>query len=129
MLLNIVIMLCVITPGLIYFLTAFDYLFPFSTTPVPWKVGFFFFLASSWVLFASLYLRGLQKIKTLPGVFCGTLVPLGRAGGLAVFYTPLLTRAWVTELAMSSTESLATLCNLSESCFTFFIMEVFCRVG
>lgn len=130
MLLNIVIMLCVITPGFIYFLTTFDYLFPFSATPVPWKVGFLFFFPGFFLgpFCFSLPERAAKDI-TLPGVFCGTLVPLGRAGRLVVFYTPLPTRAWVTELAMSSTESLAMLCNLSESCFTFFIMEVFCRVG
>lgn len=118
MLLTIVIMLYVITPGLIYFLNTVDYLFPFSPTPVLWKVVFCFSLPER-----------AAKDVTLPGVFCGTLVPLGRAGGLAVFYTSLPTRAWVTELAVSSTESLAMLCNLSGSCFTFFQMEEFCRVG
>ena len=100
MLLNIVIMLCVITPGFIYFLTTFDYLFPFSAAPVPWKVGFLFFFPGFFLgpFCFSLPERAAKDI-TLPGVFCGTLVPLGRAGRLVVFYTPLPTRAWVTELA------------------------------
>lgn len=123
-------MLYVITPGLIYFLNTFDYLFPFSPTPVLWKVGFFFFFPGIFLgpFCFSLPERAAKDV-TLSGVFCGTLVPLGRAGGLAVFYTSLPARAWVTELAVSNTESLATLCNLSGSCFTFFQMEEFCRVG